>query len=198
METSKIIFATANRNKVIEISRILGGESSIITPSELGFTGDIPETHETIPENAVQKAQFIWDKFHQSCFADDTGLEVDCLHGAPGVYSARYAGVPKDPVKNVIKLLAELKGVPFEERTARFRCVIALIEEGGIFTFEGVCEGNISLEPMGSLGFGYDPVFIPKGMETTMAMLSLEEKNSISHRGKAVEKLVCHLREKHA
>lgn len=198
METSKIIFATANRNKVIEISRILGGESSIITPSELGFTGDIPETHETIPENAVQKAQFIWDKFRQSCFADDTGLEVDYLHGAPGVYSARYAGVPKDPVKNVIKLLAELKGVPFEERTARFRCVIALIEEGEIFTFEGVCEGNISLEPMGSLGFGYDPVFIPKGMETTMAMLSLEEKNRISHRGKAVEKLVCHLREKHA
>ncbi len=198
METSKIIFATANRNKVIEIARILGSETSIITPAELGFTDDIPETHETIPENAVQKAQFIWDKFHRNCFADDTGLEVDCLHGAPGVYSARYAGVPKDPVKNVIKLLAELKGVPFEERTARFRCVIALIEEGKISTFEGVCEGNISLEPMGSLGFGYDPVFIPKGMETTMAMLSLEEKNRISHRGKAVEKLVCHLREKHA
>lgn len=198
METSKIIFATANRNKVIEIARILGSETSIITPAELGFTDDIPETRETIPENAVQKAQFIWDKFHQTCFADDTGLEVDCLHGAPGVYSARYAGVPKDPVKNVVKLLAELKGVPFEERTARFRCVIAMIEEGNISMFEGVCEGNISLEPMGSLGFGYDPVFIPKGMETTMAMLSLEEKNRISHRGKAVEKLVCHLREKHA
>ena len=194
----EILFATANHNKVIEIAGKLGDGYKIVTPAELGYDGDIPETHETIPENAVEKAQFIWDKFGKSCFADDTGLEVDYLDGAPGVYSARYAGEPKNPAQNVVKLLKELDGVPFEERTARFRCVIALIENGELHTFEGTCEGNISLEPMGQLGFGYDPVFIPQGMERTMAMLSLEEKNAISHRGRAVEKLVEYLRSKKA
>jgi XTP/dITP diphosphohydrolase len=192
----EILFATANRNKVIEIAGKLGEDYKIITPADLGYEGDIPETHETIAENAVEKAQFIWDKFGKNCFADDTGLEVDYLGGAPGVYSARYAGTPKDPVQNVVKLLKELDGVPFEERTARFRCVIALIEDGELHTFEGICEGNISLTPMGTLGFGYDPVFIPLGMERTMAMLSLEEKNVISHRGRAVEKLVAYLHSK--
>lgn len=192
----EILFATANHNKVIEIEGKLGNEYKVITPADLGYEGDIPETHETIPENAVEKAQFVWDKFHKDCFADDTGLEVDVLGGAPGVYSARYAGLPKNPAQNVVKLLKELRGVPFEERTARFRCVIALIEGGELHTFEGICEGNISLEPMGELGFGYDPVFIPKGMEKTMAMLTLEEKNAISHRGRAVEKLVEYLKGK--
>ena len=193
MKPTKIVFATANHNKVIEIAGKLGEGYQIVTPAELGWEDDIPETHETIPENAVEKAQFVWDKFHKTCFADDTGLEVDFLNGAPGVYSARYAGLPKNPAQNVVKLLKELQGVPFEERTARFRCVIALIEDGELHTFEGICEGNISLEPMGELGFGYDPVFIPKGMEKTMAMLTLEEKNAISHRGHAVEKLIAHL-----
>lgn len=193
MKPTKIVFATANHNKVIEIASKLGEGYQIVTPAELGWEDDIPETHETIPENAVEKAQFVWDKFHKTCFADDTGLEVDFLNGAPGVYSARYAGLPKNPAQNVVKLLKELQGVPFEERTARFRCVIALIEDGELYTFEGICEGNISLEPMGELGFGYDPVFIPKGMEKTMAMLTLEEKNAISHRGHAVEKLIAHL-----
>ena len=124
----EILFATANQNKVIEIAGKLGDDYKIITPAALGYEGDIPETHETIPENAIEKAQFIWERFHKNCFADDTGLEVDYLHGAPGVYSARYAGEPKDPAKNVVKLLAELKDVPFEQRTARFRCVIALID----------------------------------------------------------------------
>ena len=189
----EILFATANHNKVVEIAGKLGGDYTIVTPAELGFDGDIPETHETIRENAIEKAQFIWERFHKNCFADDTGLEVDYLDGAPGVYSARYAGEPKDPAKNVVKLLAELKGVPFEQRTARFRCVIALIENGELLTFEGICEGHISLEPMGQLGFGYDPVFVPEGMERTMATMTLEEKNAISHRGRAVEKLVAHL-----
>ena len=175
MKPTKIVFATANHNKVIEIAGKLGDDFHIITPAELGWEEDIPETHETIPENAVEKAQFVWDKFHKTCFADDTGLEVDYLGGAPGVYSARYAGLPKNPAQNVVKLLKELEGVPFEERTARFRCVIALIENGELHTFEGICEGNISLQPMGELGFGYDPVFIPQGMEKTMAMLTLEE-----------------------
>lgn len=193
MNPSEIIFATANHNKVIEIAGKLGESFKIITPAELGYAEDIPETHETIPENAIEKAQFIWEKFHKTCFADDTGLEVDYLNGAPGVYSARYAGEPKNPARNVVKLLKELEGVPFEQRTARFRCVIAFIEEGVLHTFEGICEGHISLEPMGALGFGYDPVFVPEGMERTMATMSLEEKNAISHRGRAVEKLIAHL-----
>ena len=196
MKTTEILFATANHNKVIEIAGKLGKGYHIITPAELGYDGDIPETHETIPENAMEKAQFIWDKFHKTCFADDTGLEVDVLDGAPGVYSARYAGLPKNPAQNVVKLLKELDGVLFEERTARFRCVIALIEDGVLHTFEGTCEGHISLEPQGELGFGYDPVFVPEGMEKTMAMLTLEEKNAISHRGRAVEKLIEYLRQK--
>ena len=191
-----ILFATANHNKVVEIAGKLGNEYKVITPAELGYDGDIPETHETIRENAIEKAQFIWDKFHKNCFADDTGLEVDVLGGAPGVYSARYAGEPKNPANNVVKLLKELQGVLFEERTARFRCVIALIEDGQLTTFEGFCEGHISLEPMGELGFGYDPVFVPEGMERTMATMTLEEKNAISHRGKAVEQLVAHLKGK--
>ena len=192
----EILFATANHNKVVEIAGKLGNEYKVITPAELGYDGDIPETHETIRENAIEKAQFIWDKFHKNCFADDTGLEVDVLEGAPGVYSARYAGEPKNPANNVVKLLKELNGVLFEERTARFRCVIALIEDGQLTTFEGICEGHISLEPMGELGFGYDPVFVPEGMERTMATMTLEEKNAISHRGKAVEQLVAHLKGK--
>ena len=191
--TMEIVFATANRNKVIEIAGKLGDDFKIVTPAELGYGEDIPETHETIRENAIEKAQFIWDKFHKTCFADDTGLEVDVLDGAPGVYSARYAGEPKNPANNVVKLLKELDGILFEERTARFRCVIALIEDGVLHTFEGICEGHISLEPMGELGFGYDPVFVPEGMERTMATMTLDEKNAISHRGKAVEQLIAYL-----
>lgn len=190
----EILFATANHNKVVEIAGKLGDDFKILTPADLGYGEDIPETHETIRENAIEKARFIWDKFHKTCFADDTGLEVDILDGAPGVYSARYAGEPKNPAQNVVKLLKELDGVLFENRTARFRCVIALIEDGELHTFEGICEGHISLEPMGELGFGYDPVFVPEGMERTMATMTLDEKNAISHRGRAVEQLIGYLK----
>ena len=194
-ETGKtLVFATANRNKLIEAADKLGEGFTIVLPADLGYTNDVPETHLTIRENAIEKAQFIWDMFGKDCFADDTGLEVDVLDGAPGVYSARYAGEPKNPVRNVQKLLRELEGIPFAERTARFRCCIALIEKGELTVFEGICEGHISLEPQGELGFGYDPVFVPEGMEKTMAMLTLEEKNAISHRGRALDMLVCHLR----
>ena len=188
-----IVFATANRNKLVEAARVLGEGFNVIIPADLGFTNDVPETHETIAENSIEKVEYIWNMFHKNCFADDTGLEVDYLGGAPGVRSARYAGEPKNPVLKVEKLLAELEGVPYEERTARFRCVVSLIEDGNLSVFEGTCEGHIALEPQGELGFGYDPVFVPEGMECTMAMISLEEKNRISHRGKAMEKLVCHL-----
>lgn len=188
-----LVFATANRNKLIEAAGVLGERFSIVLPADLGYTNDVPETHFTIRENAIEKAQFIWDMFGRSCFADDTGLEVDALDGAPGVFSARYAGEPKNPVMNVRKLLREMEGVPFAERTARFRCVIALIEEGELTVFEGICEGHIALQPQGELGFGYDPVFIPEGMEKTMAMLTLDEKNAISHRGRAMAMLAAYL-----
>jgi XTP/dITP diphosphohydrolase len=188
-----LVFATANRNKLIEAAGVLGEGFDLELPADLGYTNDVPETHFTIRENAIEKAQFVWDMFGKDCFADDTGLEVDVLDGAPGVYSARYAGEPKNPVRNVQKLLRELEGVPFAERTARFRCVIALIEGGELHVFEGTCEGHISLEPQGELGFGYDPVFVPEGMEKTMAMLTLEEKNAISHRGRALDLLAAHL-----
>ena len=231
-----LVFATANRNKLIEAAGVLGERFSIVLPADLGYTNDVPETHFTIRENAIEKAQFIWDMFGRSCFADDTGLEVDALDGAPGVFSARYAGEPKNPVMNVRKLLREMEGIPFAERTARFRCVIALIEEcevgeegcaaggeegceaggkevceegceaggkevceaggrkgGKLTVFEGICEGHIALQPQGELGFGYDPVFIPEGMEKTMAMLTLDEKNAISHRGRALDMLADHL-----
>ena len=205
-----LVFATANRNKLIEAAGVLGKGFALELPADLGYTNDVPETHFTIRENAIEKAQFVWEMFGKDCFADDTGLEVDVLDGAPGVYSARYAGEPKNPVQNVKKLLRELEGVPFAERTARFRCVIALIEKvgeamaegedgvalpgGGILrVFEGTCEGHIALEPQGELGFGYDPVFVPEGMEKTMAMLTLEEKNAISHRGRALDMLAAHL-----
>ena len=221
-----LVFATANRNKLIEAAGVLGKGFALELPADLGYTNDVPETHFTIRENAIEKAQFVWEMFGKDCFADDTGLEVDVLDGAPGVYSARYAGEPKNPVQNVKKLLRELEGVPFAERTARFRCVIALIEKGGeavpgeravlagsdagvalpgsdrgialpgggiLRVFEGTCEGHIALEPQGELGFGYDPVFVPEGMEKTMAMLTLEEKNAISHRGRALDMLAAHL-----
>lgn len=190
----EIIFATNNPHKVIEAEGILGPSFKIVTPSSLGHEGDIPETHPTIRENSIQKARFVWDMFHKPCFADDTGLEVDALNGAPGVYSARYAGEGKNPADNRRKLLKELEGLPFEKRTAHFLCVVTLIEDGVISTFEGTCKGHIALaESKGVQGFGYDSIFIPEGLDKTMAEISIEEKSALSHRGEAMGKLKCHL-----
>lgn len=182
----EIIFATANKNKLIEAQKHLGEAFNLITPADLGFDEDIPETCPTIRENAIQKAQFIWDKFRKNCFADDTGLEIDALNGAPGVYSARYSGEPKDPRRNVALVLDQLKNTPDNERTARFRCAIALILDGNLHVFEGICEGIITRQCSGIEGFGYDPIFIPNGFDKTMAQMTLDEKNLISHRGKAL------------
>lgn len=194
-----LIFATNNQHKADEAKALLCGQFDIITPSFLGYEGDIPETHDTIVGNSVQKAQFIWDRFGKECFADDTGLEVDALGGAPGVYSARYAGDQKSPADNRARLLKELQGVPYEKRTARFRCVVTLIENGAVKSFEGVCEGRIALEESkGIHGFGYDVLFIPEGYSVTMAELTTEQKNAISHRGKAMRQLLCHLQSNHA
>ena len=193
-----IIFASANRNKLVEARKIFGEGYNIILPEDLGFTEDIPETHETIKENSVEKARFVWDLFHKPCFSDDTGLEIDALGGEPGVYSARYAGEPKSPDRNIVKVLGKLEGVPYEKRTARFRCVVSYINADGMLTtFEGTCEGHINFEPVMKDAFGYDPIFIAEGYDKTLAKISIEEKNSISHRGKAMDQLVCHLSQNH-
>lgn len=184
----ELIFATANKHKLSEAQAILGTGFSLVVPSQLGLTGEIPETADTLKENAIMKAKFLWDKFGRPCFADDTGLEVDFLDGRPGVYSARYAGIEADPVKNMQKLLKELNGANC--RKARFVTVVALIlDENRIILFEGALEGSILEVSSGCGGFGYDPLFMPEGYSKTLAELSAEEKNRISHRGIAMRKL---------
>ena len=186
----EIIFATGNQHKVIEAQKALGDSFALIMPKELGLTEDIPENGQTLEANAVEKAEYLWKKFGKNCFADDTGLEVDALDGAPGVYTARYAGPDKGNEANMAKLLSELERVEKEkgkiERTARFRTVVALIIDGKTTIFNGVLEGKIARSKSGSQGFGYDPVFIPDGYTTTLAEITLDEKNAISHRGKAM------------
>ena len=183
-----LILATNNPHKVDEIKSKLGNSLSIKTLNELGFYDDIPETAGTLQGNASQKSHFLYAKFGCNCFADDTGLEVEALNGEPGVYSARYAGVDKDSEANMQKLLKNLSGK--ENRNARFRTVISLIWEGEEHFFEGIVEGTILTEKHGSEGFGYDPIFQPNGYSKSFAELSMDEKNAISHRGKAVEKLL--------
>lgn len=188
-----IIFATGNKHKLQEAQQILGPEFTLRTSAESGITEDIPETSDTLKGNAIQKAMYIWDRLHTNCFADDTGLEIDALNGAPGVYSARYAGDKCSFQDNIVKVLKELEGVP-APRTARFRCVVALVVDGQITTFDGIVEGEITLEPRGNGGFGYDPIFKPQGYDRCFSELSADEKNSISHRGMAMKLLSEHLK----
>ncbi len=189
----EIIFATGNAHKVVEAQKALGDSFTLIMPKELGLTEEIPENGDTLQANAIEKAEFLWKKFGKNCFADDTGLEVDALGGAPGVYTARYAGPDKGSDANMDKLLAELAALEAKggeiSRTARFRTVVALIIDGKTHIFNGVLEGKIATGKSGSQGFGYDPVFIPNGYGTTLAEISLDEKNAISHRGKAMRAL---------
>jgi len=186
----KIIFATANKGKLREAQDILGSDVEIISPAGMGITEDIPETGETLEENSLQKAMYIYKKTGMDCFADDTGLEVDALGGAPGVHSARYCSQGHDFDGNIRKLLHEMEGVPFEKRTARFRCVVTLILDGEKYTFDGEMKGRISLERAGCKGFGYDPVFIADDFpEQTIATVGEEMKNAISHRGKSLRKM---------
>lgn len=189
-----ILFATNNPHKQEEAQAILGSSFRVVTPASLGFPGDLPETCDTLRANSVQKAWAVWNRFQQDCFADDTGLEIDALGGAPGVHTARYAGESKDPAANRRRVLAELEGIPFAQRTARFRCVVALVEDGALSVFEGTCEGHIALqESEGVQGFGYDSIFVPSGLDVTLAEITIEEKNRLSHRGKAMRMLQCHL-----
>ena len=185
---NKLIFATHNEHKLEEVSAMLKGFVNVLGLSELNFFEEIPETADTLQENALQKAQFVREKLGYDCFADDTGLEVDALDGAPGVFSARYAGEPSNSEKNIDKLLNALKDC--NNRKAQFRTVIALLQGTDVQYFEGIIRGKIATERQGRGGFGYDAVFIPDGYNNTFAELSPEEKNSISHRGLAVKKLV--------
>lgn len=184
----EIVFATNNRHKLEEIRRIAGNRFRILSLSEIGCHDDIPETADNLEGNALQKARYVKEHYGYDCFADDTGLMVDALGGAPGVYSARYAGPGHDSRANMELLLENLRGV--EDRSAHFSTVIALILNGEEHTFEGRVDGRILTAPQGEAGFGYDPVFMPDGCKESFAEMSAEAKNAISHRGRATEKLI--------
>lgn len=184
----KLVFATNNKHKLDEVRKITSHHPvEIVSLAEINCFDDIPETADTLEGNALQKAHYIQEKFGLNCFADDTGLEVEALNNAPGVYSARYAGPGHDSEANMKKLLYEMEGK--ENRKARFRTVIALVWNGKTYTFEGIVNGTITTAKRGENGFGYDPIFIPEGYDQTFAELGDNIKNQISHRAKAVEKL---------
>ena len=184
----KLVFATNNKHKLDEVRKITSHHPvEIVSLAEINCFDDIPETADILEGNALQKAHYIQEKFGLNCFADDTGLEVEALNNAPGVYSARYAGPGHDSEANMKKLLHEMEGI--ENRKARFRTVIALVWNGKTYTFDGIVNGTITTTKRGENGFGYDPIFIPEGYEQTFAELGNDIKNQISHRAKAVEKL---------
>ncbi len=189
----KIVFATNNAHKLSEIKAMLPEGVEILSLADIGCHEDIPETSDTLEGNALQKAKYVYEKYGYDCFADDTGLEVDALGGAPGVHTARYAGQDHNTEANTDKLLRELK--ENFNRHARFRTVIALIIEKEVHFFDGVVVGEISTERRGTDGFGYDPVFIPEDTGKTFAELGVAVKNQISHRARAVKKLVAYLLE---
>jgi len=180
----ELVFATNNAHKLREVKAILGDSINIISLKEAGLFDELPENQDTLEGNASEKAWYVYNKTGKDCFADDTGLEVEALNGRPGVYSARYAGEGKNSHDNVVKLLSELEGQ--RNRKARFRTVISLIIKGTELLFDGTVEGDIILKPIGGKGFGYDPVFMPQGFDQTFAEMPDNQKNSISHRYRAV------------
>ena len=186
-----LVFATHNAHKLKEIQALLPTTIKLLSLTDINCNEDIPETATTIEGNALLKAQYIKEKYGYDVFADDTGLEVVALNGAPGVYSARYAGAQKNDADNVALLLQQMEGNP--ERKAQFRTVIALCLGKETYTFEGIAKGSICQIPICNNGFGYDPIFVPEGYTQTFAQLSQEEKNNISHRGRAFEKLLVFL-----
>ena len=206
----KIVFATSNPGKIREAAEILGEGFELVTPAELGITEEIPETGSTLRANSMQKADYIYKKTGMNCFADDSGLEVDILGGAPGVETARYAGPEKNPDANIEKLMNEMArrekeaamartnglATPKAPRSARFRTSVTLIVNGRRHFFDGVMEGTIALARVGKGGFGYDPVFIPAGYDKTNAELGDSVKNAISHRGKALRAMAEYLKKK--
>ena len=192
MTKPRLVFATRNPGKVREIAQMLSNQYEIVGLADIGCAEDIPETAPTIPGNAIQKAEYVLEHYGVHCFADDTGLEVVSLGGAPGVHTARYAGEAKDADANMAKLLDALADKT--DRSARFRTVIALTTEEGTQTFEGICNGRIAEGRSGADGFGYDPIFIPENSTLTFAEMTPETKNTISHRGRAVRAMVSELK----
>ncbi len=190
----EIVFASNNPHKLHEIAAILGPAFKLKSLADIGCHDDIPEPWPSMEENALAKARFVFERFGFNCFADDSGLEVMALDGKPGVFSARYAGPAKSSLDNMNKLLAEMEHIT--RREARFRAIMALIIEGKEFLFEGIVNGKIALKPKGEGGFGYDPVFVPDGYDQTFAELPAELKNTISHRYRALSKLVRFLKER--
>lgn len=187
----ELVFATNNQHKLKELQALLGSEIRLLSLNDIGCTDEIPEEQPTLEGNASQKAFYIYNKFGYNCFADDTGLEIEALNGDPGVYSARFAGEEKNPQANMDKVL-QLMG-KIKNRKARFRTVISLVISGNELQFEGIVEGEILTVKQGDQGFGYDPLFRPTGFLKTFAEMDMSEKNKISHRGRAVEKLVRYL-----
>ena len=190
----KLVFATHNQHKLREIKALLPPNIQLLSLDDIGCDEDISETAITIEGNALLKVQYIQKYYHCNVFADDTGLEVQALNNAPGVYSARYAGEHKSDADNMQLLLRNMEGI--SHREAQFKTVIALCLEDVVYTFEGIAKGNISTTPIGTNGFGYDPIFIPENSDKTFAELTQDEKNRISHRGKAFEKLLDFLNQK--
>ncbi len=183
-----ICFASNNAHKIEEIGAILGSKFQVLSLKDIGCQEELLEERDTLEGNSLQKAEYVFQKYKVSCFADDTGLEVEQLNGAPGVYSARYAGDQRNAIHNMDLLLKNLQGK--SNRKARFRTVITLIQPSGLHQFEGIVEGTILNERRGKGGFGYDPIFLPEGFSLTLAEMNMEEKNKISHRARATEKLV--------
>lgn len=186
-----LIFATNNQHKLEEVQALVGNDIILKSLNDIACTEDIPETGVTFEENASQKSHYIYERYNLNCFGDDSGLEVDALNGEPGVYSARYGG-SRDPEANLQLVLDKLSHS--ENRSARFRTVISLIINGEEHFFEGIAEGEIAMVKSGAQGFGYDPIFIPAGFNTTFADMSAEEKNAISHRAKAMKQLISFLK----
>ncbi|MGB3585373.1 MAG: non-canonical purine NTP diphosphatase [Tunicatimonas sp.] len=184
----KLCFATNNAHKITEVQHTLGGRFDIISLQDIGCTEELPETQATLEGNAQQKADFVHQHYQVDCFADDTGLEIETLQGEPGVHSAHYAGPQRSSQANMQKVLDKLQNT--DDRQAQFRTVIALMLDGKLHTFEGAVAGSIAQQPSGKQGFGYDPIFIPQGYQQSFAEMSLEEKNRISHRSRAVQQLV--------
>jgi XTP/dITP diphosphohydrolase len=190
-ENMELVFATNNQHKLEELQALLGSKIKLLSLNEIGCTDEIPEEQPTLEGNASQKAFYVFNKFGYNCFADDTGLEIEALNGEPGVYSARFAGEEKNPQANMEKVLRLMGKI--KNREARFRTVISLVIAGAETQFEGIVEGEILIAKQGDKGFGYDPLFMPAGFQKTFAEMNMAEKNGISHRGRAVEKLVQHL-----
>jgi XTP/dITP diphosphohydrolase len=187
----KLVFATNNQNKFNEIRDILSDRVDLISLKDLNLSEDIPEEKNSLEENAMDKALYIYNKYNFDCFADDTGLEIDALNGEPGVHSARYAGIQCNFEDNINKVLRRMKGV--KNRKARFRTVISLVENGTVINFEGSINGKIINGRKGENGFGYDPIFQPDGYKLTFAEMGMDTKNKISHRAKAMEQLINYL-----